>query len=729
MTTSFIDKVGVWDPRLVQEEPTFLVQKGALSNTVMPFQAISANASQHTYQLQVPNLGVFVDRQIRWASGVYLTFNTYYSGITAGAQGMGAGVGNTLNAVPPPPNYVYVNGSTVGYAASTGLASTGVYENQLATMVMPGQDICLTMFPLTALCTNMQVSINDANVTTNGDVLREMILLSNTPAVRKIRTTPSRWEKFALCRADAGDGTTAYPGAQNGNFRDYSHVTEGDIPNGSWPVTFYNPGTVASVPDLLPGQSAGSLISGAVAQRYAAVQPGAALVGSGLYQDPNGIWVRYFNGVPCWGYFTSDTVASGGVAANAGQAISAGDPSGVTPSTAAFTVVMRYDVMEPITVSPFLWRESMEMSSVGLFGCTNMQFTMNLQAPSSATAVKASTASTAGQPYWKDLQVSYPNSAQVIKCSGVNTVLGNVRILGPTTTSTTPGFVNPRILAQFLTPAPGISVPLISSVPYTDFPRYFSNYGASLNTGAITTMQSQTITLSSCPDLLLVWVKPNLIGSTTNIPYVPITAVRVTFDNFSNLCSNFSQQHLYTCTENAGIDIPWLEWAGYAHMQASGTSIYGPNGMLVGAPLALRMGVDVTLSPGLAPGCLGNYSTQVSVDLDNTRGWFNQSGGLFPATGYTMTIMPVSAGMFETCQGSSTIRRTILNTSDVISVTSTNSLTTAHLHRMVGAGMKSGGSAWAVGKQLLRNVTGHQLYTNLKRGHHVMSMGGSNMNG
>ena len=66
-------------------------------------------------------------------------------------------------------------------------------------------------------------------------------------------------------------------------------------------------------------------------------------------------------------------------------------------------------------------------------------------------------------------------------------------------------------------------------------------------------ISSQTITLSSCPDIILVWVKPNIIGSTRNIPYVPITRAAVTFDNFSNLCSNFQQQHLYACTTAAGI--------------------------------------------------------------------------------------------------------------------------------------------------------------------------------
>jgi len=675
MTSSYIEKVGVWDPRLVQEEPTFLVQKGALSNTVMPFQAISANSSQHTYQLQVPNLGVFTARDIRWRSGVYLQYQAFYAGIP---DSLATGGGTTIPSVPPPP---------ITNSYSTGLGGNATVAPTLNTMAMPGKDFVLSMFPLQSLCTNMQISINDANVTTNGDTLKEVLLLSNVPSVRKLRTTPTRFDVYANCRADAGDGTQNYPGAHNGNFSTFLDASEAQVSNGSWPVVFYAP--AATTGDVYPIAPANVT--------NANLTYGSQLVGSGTYTDPgNGQMVRYINGVPCWGLYTTD---NNGVA----QTIT---------GTTGFTVWLSFVVTEPIAVSPFLWRETSEMSSVGLFGCTNMQFTMNLQSPSTA-AVSAANFNTAGAavaypgvPYWKDSQVAFPGGANIIKASGVNTVISNVKIAGPS--SATSGFANPTIYAQFLTPAPGISVPLISSVPYTDFPRYFSNitqplYTSSNNVGT-TTFSSQTITLSSCPDIILVWVKPNIVGSTTNIPYVPITRAAVTFDNFSNLCANFQQQHLYACTTAAGIDMPWLQWAGYANTKTDvGIGGWGAPNMLCGGPLALRVGTDITLSPGLAPGCLGNYSTQITVDLDNSQGFFNQ-GGLFPAQTFTMTIMPVSSGMFETCQGSSTIRRTILNTSDVISVTTANSITTAHLHRLVGGSHLLGHTGNALGVGPFHNI-------------------------
>ena len=734
MTSSYIEKVGVWDPRLVQEEPTFLVQKGALSNTVMPFQAISANSSQHTYQLQVPNLGVFTARDVRWRSGVYLRFNAKYSGVPD------AVTGTTIVSVPYPA--WAVGASTSGATFPSPWANTPQLSAiGLNTMVLPGKDVCLSMFPLQSLCTNMQISVNDANVTTNGDTLREVLLLSNVPSVRKVRTTPSRFDVYANCRADAGDGTACYPGAHNGNFATFLDGSEAQIPNGAWPVVFYNPSTSSTIGDGQVASGSGVTIAaqGNVAA-YPNIASGGILVGNGVYTDPlNGQTVRYMNGIPCWGLYTVDQ----NPLAPAAPLTNLGVAQTIT-GTSGFVVQMQYLVTEPIAVSPFLWRETSEMSSVGLFGCTNMQFTMNLQSPSTASTAARTNAqgaptAAASTPYWYDTSVAFPGGANIIKCSGVNTVIDTVTITPPQGSSSTyNGFVNPTIFAQFLTPAPGISVPLISSVPYTDFPRYFSNITAPLNNGGTTTFSSQTITLSSCPDIILVWVKPNIIGSTRNIPYVPITRAAVTFDNFSNLCSNFQQQHLYACTTAAGIDMPWLQWSGYAGVATeSQIGGYGAAGMLCSGPLALRVGTDITLSPGLAPGCLGNYSTQITVDLDNTQGFFNVNGssysaGLFPAQTYTMTIMPVSSGMFETCQGSSTIRRTILNTSDVISVTTANSITTAHLHRLVGGSHMLGHMGTALGLGEFHHMPKRMAYgaggsgggmSGGKRGHDMMESG------
>ena len=77
---SSIEKVAVYDPRIVQEPPAYAVKKGALSSSVAPFQAVSATTNQHTYQVLVPSLNVFVDRKVLWQTGVNMQATCVWSG-------------------------------------------------------------------------------------------------------------------------------------------------------------------------------------------------------------------------------------------------------------------------------------------------------------------------------------------------------------------------------------------------------------------------------------------------------------------------------------------------------------------------------------------------------------------------------------------------------------------------------------------------------------------------
>jgi hypothetical protein len=92
----------------------------------------------------------------------------------------------------------------------------------------------------------------------------------------------------------------------------------------------------------------------------------------------------------------------------------------------------------------------------------------------------------------------------------------------------------------------------------------------------------------------------------------------------------------------------------------------------------LRMGQDVSLSPGLAPGSLGNFSVQLNVTLDNSQHFFDAYST------YQLTIIAVTSGYFETVRGQSAVRRTILNMADVESATVASGVSTTQLRRLVG---------------------------------------------
>ena len=72
MSETDIQKIAVYDDRIIQERPAFAVKQGALSLTNAPFRAISQSTSQHTHNVNVPSLNVFVDRGVDWTSTFYV---------------------------------------------------------------------------------------------------------------------------------------------------------------------------------------------------------------------------------------------------------------------------------------------------------------------------------------------------------------------------------------------------------------------------------------------------------------------------------------------------------------------------------------------------------------------------------------------------------------------------------------------------------------------------------
>jgi hypothetical protein len=177
-----IEKIAVVDSRIVQSRPKYAVDKGALSLTNAPFNAIAATSSQHTYNIYVPSENVFVDRKLLWSSSAFLTFNV------------------ALAAVP-------VAGASV---------------------VVPGRDFALCSFPLNSLCSTMSATINDTtSVINTQDVLREVLRLTDYKKNRLQRTCPTMLDKYmyyddayqTLNNPLGGyDASTDYDNVPNGAF-------------------------------------------------------------------------------------------------------------------------------------------------------------------------------------------------------------------------------------------------------------------------------------------------------------------------------------------------------------------------------------------------------------------------------------------------------------------------------------------------------------------------------
>jgi hypothetical protein len=537
-------------------------------------------------------------------------------------------------------------------------------------------DLSLGMFPIQSLATSMTATINDCSVSVSGDVLHEQLLLSQTRESLMQRTCPSKYDVYAWTSDDVRSA--------NGAIQAYDEARDSDIPNASYPIQFVSPKT-------------GLPLAQFDAYRYT----------NSTGQD---IVVPIINYrpvfIPQWSNLIGQALPVSSLDALPGQAKPTTWTILPTNALQAMPIMFRFSVTEPLCLSPFLWQDSKQMTEVGLYGITNMTVNMTLQNPGAVVGYETGTSATAPRPrgrlYMDKLNNSNGSYGYMTRQSGINALYGNMRLQPPQDNAgnqTGPWVDPPQLRCTFLTPPPEITLPLVSSVPYVEFPRYSSTSSVTFSTTGTALVQSNTVTLSSIPDLLVVFVKPAYRGQTQGDTYIPITNIGVTFDNYANLCSNFSQEDLYAASVAGGLDMDYNQFRGFARgrqatlvpkssgIEGSKFDTYigtSSNIQLTGAPVVLRMGQDVPLSSGLAPGTLGNYSVQVAVTIDNSNGFFSYLAGMPSSNNVIVTVMGVNSGFFESVRGSSALRKTILNTTDVESASTSSSVTSSQLVRLVG---------------------------------------------
>jgi hypothetical protein len=178
-----IQKLSVYDARIVQNQAKYAVDKGALSNTSTSFTAISQTASQFTFNVTVPSQNVFLDRAIDWEAECYLSMDVLVAGTPAGTE-----VGTPV--------------------------------------VVFGRDVALAPFPLHQLVSTMQASINDTSVVLNTqDVLNVLLRLTDYKKNRMVRTCPTMLDKFQNY-SDA-NGAIGSPIASYVDAVDYDNVPNG----------------------------------------------------------------------------------------------------------------------------------------------------------------------------------------------------------------------------------------------------------------------------------------------------------------------------------------------------------------------------------------------------------------------------------------------------------------------------------------------------------------------
>lgn len=336
-----------------------------------------------------------------------------------------------------------------------------------------------------------------------------------------------------------------------------------------------------------------------------------------------------------------------------------------------YSIFFRFTSKEKLVLSPFIFADSHEYST-GLFSVNNIQIVANISGNGVNRVVRSAngggrtiSTTTAGRPQFN---ASAPNG----------------------------GFNNSFISLLFLSPNLDLPLPAKSIIPYTDFPRYITTNLAALAPNIAETRSSQTITLPSIPDLLVIYAKPDTYASldTTNADfYLPIEQISLNFNNYAGLLSNQTREQLYQMSVANGLEMDYSEWCGRSWSARTGSQIQTVGGFLV-----IKPGKDFALQTGECPGLQGQITVQFDCRIRNPSLSTTYNPQLF--------LITVQSGFFETLAGSSRVIKNVVSESECINAPMAAEGSASSLARMVG------GSFWGTLGSMLSKA--RDVYTATK---------------
>lgn len=644
-----IQKEAVFDDRIVQSRPRYAVEKGALSLTNAPFNAIASTSSQMTFNVYVPSENVFVDRALRWGGEARMAFNW-------------------VNIQGSASSCVW---SSVADQPGTG-ASAGCWPVDGAVIVAPGRDFSLQPFPLNYLCQTMTATINDTTAVINSqDVLMEVMRLTDYKKNKKMRTCPTAMDKYQANYLSMG-ALNANNGASAG-FGEAMNIDE--VPNGAFPGFFF------CKPD-------GSRVAQRGSDSY-------SVSGGGANGLPLVQW--FYNGMPVSSSQNNQTVPG---------------TTAPVPQTSAQLFFSFYSV-ELLTLSPFVFANDQEcdtglfgINNIQLI----MNFKSG---GALARIIKAEYCSNGASAYASgdmansaQLVASSVGFNSLASSQWVSPVM-NVQFLTPSLDvplppkSVVPYMEFPRYITQAQNGQLGrfgsssaLGQLQSQTITLPQIPDLLIVYVKAQQVAGQPDPQDPSYGDAYIPLANMM----NSAGSVKN----PLS---INFDNFSGLLSSHTTEELYTMSVMNGLDMDWPTWSGLP-LANSGGQFGAPTGggsngsgvavaqyppikqgqsrPSVGGFLVLKPSKDITLQSGQAPSLVGNFTLQFNLQVVNTYP--------FPVQP-VLYVITANSGFFESIRGSSRIIKGVLSEQDIISAPVASAQTHEGLRRLVGGRLSMGSLA------------------------------------
>ncbi len=655
-----IRKEAVFDDRIVQSAPRYAVEKGALSLTNAPFNAIASTASQMTFNVYVPSENVFVDRALRWGGEARFTMNV-------------------VNVQGAPSTCVWDTG--LGYAGD----AEGCYPIDASPVIVVGEDFSLQQFPLNYLNQTMTATINDTTSVINSqDVLLEVMRLTDYKKNKKQRTCPTMMDKYQSNYLGMDN-----MGAVNAPTSGYENAVNIDIvPNGAYPGFFW------CKPD-------GSRVAQSGADSY-------AVTGGGSNGLPLVQW--FWNGVPV----SSATVAYNGTTpvvivpqTTARLYWSFYSVELLTLSPFVFANDQEHDTgLFGINNIQLIMNFK---SGTALQRILKTQYSALAPTSGNPLGVAIATGDCANKPQIQPASLAFNTGASSVWASPVL----NVQFLTPSLDvplppkSVVPYMEFPRYITQSqngqLAPfgQQGYLGQLQSqTITLPQIPDLLIIYVKATQVPG----QPDPADPSYCDSYLPV---ASPLNSSTKSP------LSINFDNFSGLLSSHTAEELYGMSVENGLDMDYPTWCGLprastggsANAQTGAGSVpIGASTGVIGSPvlaqyppiksgqsrpsvggfLVLKPSKDITLQSGQAPSLVGNFTLQFNLQVVNTYPFQVQP---------TLYVITANSGFFESIRGSSRIIKGVLSEQDIISAPVSSAQTHEGLRRLVGGAFSFGSLA------------------------------------
>ena len=186
-------------------------------------------------------------------------------------------------------------------------------------------------------------------------------------------------------------------------------------------------------------------------------------------------------------------------------------------------------------------------------------------------------------------------------------------------------YQNPEILLNYLSPDLTQALPVVQTLPYSQFQEYIRPV-SSLASNASTTLLSDSVKLSMIPERMYLFVRHSRTTMTENISdaFLKIDRVRITWNNSSSLLGTASPQELFEISKRAGLDMTYPQFRKFR-----------------GSVFCCQFGKDIGLLDSEAPSVSGQYTISSQVDVTNV------SGSAFDGEFFTIFQMGGQFSVFE----------------------------------------------------------------------------------